>query len=72
QGENLASIPSCVKRQRARLKVIYGNLVKKKNLVVQGSAEAPSAEEVERREKTVTKFGRRVPDLNLRQRPSEA
>jgi hypothetical protein len=72
QGENLASIPSCVKRQRARLRVIYGNLVKKETLLVQGSAEAPSTEEVERREKTVTKFGRRVPDLNLRQSPSEA
>ena len=29
QGENLASIPSCVKRQRARLRVIHGNLVRK-------------------------------------------
>jgi hypothetical protein len=71
-GENLASILSCVKSQRARLGVIYGNLVKKENLVLQGSAEAPSAKEVERREKTVTKCGRGVPDLNLRQRPFEA
>ena len=39
QGENLASIPSCVKRQRARVSVIYGNLVKKDNLVEQESAE---------------------------------
>jgi hypothetical protein len=29
QGENLVSIPSCVKRQRVRVRVIYGNLVKK-------------------------------------------
>jgi len=78
-GENLASILSCVKRQKARLRVIYENLVKKENLVLQGSAEESSgsaeessAEELERREKTVTKCGRGVPDLNLRQRPFEA
>ena len=29
QGENLASIPSCVKGQRARLKSIYANFEKK-------------------------------------------
>jgi hypothetical protein len=29
QGENLASIPSCVKRQRERLRVIFGDFVKK-------------------------------------------
>ncbi|MBW2195962.1 MAG: hypothetical protein JRF37_10535 [Deltaproteobacteria bacterium] len=54
------------------MSVIYENLVKKENLVLQGSAEASSAKELERREKTVTNCGRGVPDLNLRQRPFEA
>ncbi len=39
QGENLASIPPCVKRQRERVRVAYGNLVKEGNPVVQEPAE---------------------------------
>jgi hypothetical protein len=51
EGENLVSIPSCVKRQRARLRIIYGKLEKKVAFPVQKTADTPSAGAVERRGK---------------------